>query len=251
MQPSNTNHLLHVLTRAGVLIHVSIHYWRGCKKLKPEDLGLDPGDISDRLISLGHKRLLPKDALAELALVEGRAHAMLDANTFQFLNGIGHFLPNAKLSEITDKLKELENQFWSAKERFLEKYSTLRKQAEQEWKSMAEKLNVDSDHLLATIESSFPSARDMDRYFGFDVQLFQINLPEKLSMEVIAEADQQELILARQKAAQEAAAKIRKDTESFVADCVATMRQQTAQLCHEMLQSINSCETGVLQTVKC
>ena len=35
--------------------------------------------------------------------------------------------------------------------------------------------------------------------------------------------------------------------ESFVADCVASLREQTAQLCEDMLSSINGCETGVHQ----
>src|ERR1043165_3202564 len=92
--------LLGVLTREGVLIKVSVRFWRGTKKLRPEDIGLDPGDLSDRLISLGHKRLLPKEALGGFALVESRAHALVEANTFPFLNGLAHFLPNARLAEI-------------------------------------------------------------------------------------------------------------------------------------------------------
>src|SRR5687768_5210840 len=79
------NNLLSVLTREGVLIKVSVRYWRGCKKLKAEDIGLKQADVSDRLISLGHKRLLPKDTLAQLSLIEGRAHALVEANTFPFL----------------------------------------------------------------------------------------------------------------------------------------------------------------------
>jgi hypothetical protein len=35
--------------------------------------------------------------------------------------------------------------------------------------------------------------------------------------------------------------------ETFVADCVASLREQTAQLCQEMLNSINNSETGVHQ----
>jgi hypothetical protein len=34
----HNNDLLSVLTREGVLIKVSVRYWRGTKKLKPEDL---------------------------------------------------------------------------------------------------------------------------------------------------------------------------------------------------------------------
>ena len=64
--------LLDVLTRAGVLINFSIRYWRVSKKFHAEGLGLKNDLISDRLISLGPKRLLPKEALGELALVEGQ-----------------------------------------------------------------------------------------------------------------------------------------------------------------------------------
>src|SRR5882672_3964220 len=109
--------LLDVLTREGVLISVSVRYWRGCKKLRPEDIGLEAGALSDRLISLGHKRLLPKEATAGLALVESRAHALVEANTFPFLNGLARFLPNTRLSDVTAKLSELQAQFWTAKQR--------------------------------------------------------------------------------------------------------------------------------------
>src|SRR5436190_24047359 len=105
MNPSNPT-LLNVLTREGVLLNVSVRYWRGCKKLRPEDLGLDSQNVSDRLIGLGHKRLLPKAATADLALLESRPHALVEGDTFPFLNGLGHFLPNPRLTEVTGKLPE-------------------------------------------------------------------------------------------------------------------------------------------------
>src|SRR5512141_2075926 len=124
--------LLQILTREGVLITASVRYWRAHKKLRAEDIGLEPDAVSDRLISLGHKRLLPKEATAALALVESRAHALIEGNTFPFLNGLAHFLPNSKLEEVTDKLKELEVEFWAAKGKFLEQYGTLREAALKE-----------------------------------------------------------------------------------------------------------------------
>ncbi len=244
---NNSNPLLDVLTRQGVLINVSVGFWRGTKKLLAEDLGLDQQKLSDRLISLGHKRLLPKDALKDLALVEGRAHAIIENNTFPFLNGLAHFLPNAKLAEVTGKLKELETEFMQARDRFLDHYAALRDEAAKEWRQMARKLTDDPDHLVATIESSFPLPRTMHRFFRFDTQLFQITLPERLGLELITVADQQEVMAARDKAAQEAAAKIHGDTEAFVQDCVSSLREQTAHLCQEMLSSIGSSETGIHQ----
>ena len=146
------NDLLKILTREGVLLSVSVRYWRGCKKLRPEDLGLNPRNLSDRLISLGHKRLLPKEATAALALVESRAHALVESNTFPFLNGLAHFLPNTKLAEVTDKLKELQTEFWAAKATFLEQYGSLREAALKEWRTMAQKLSDNADRVLATYD---------------------------------------------------------------------------------------------------
>ncbi len=244
---NETNPLLSVLTREGVLINVSIRFWRGCKKLRAEDIGLDATKLSDRLISLGHKRLLPKDALKELVLVEGRAHAQIDGNTFPFLNGLGHFLPNPKLAEVTERLKELEGEFTAARDRFLGQYATLRTEAAREWRQMAEKLTNDPDRLVAAIEDSFPLPGSMRRFFRFDVNLFQISLPERLDFELVTVAQQQNVIAARAKAVHEAAAKIRRDTETFVQECVSSLRQQTAQLCEDMLQSIGTSDTGVHQ----
>ena len=243
----NNHDLLQVLTREGVLISVSVRYWRGCKKLNAEDLGLDSRKVSDRLISLGHKRLLPKEATAQLALTEGRAHALLEGNTFPFLNGLAHFVPNVKLADVTTKLKELEKEFWQAKEAFIQKYGALRESAAKEWETMARKLVADPERLVAGIEAAFPHVGKMDRFFGFDIQLFQIAVPDRLGLDMLALGDQEQLIQARQQAAQEAAQKIRADTEAFVADCVSTLREQTAQLCQEMLESINTCEAGVHQ----
>jgi hypothetical protein len=244
---SNNTELLQILSREGVLIDVSIRFWRGSKKLKAEEIGLQPDAVSDRFISLGHKRLLPKDALSNLALIEGRAHSLIESSTFPFLNGLAHFLPNPKLEEVTGNLKSLESEFWQAKENFMAKYSTIRETACQEWRQMAEKLAVHPETVVASIEQSFPLAHQMTRYFAFDTSLFQITLPEKLSMGLITTAEQQQIMASRQQAVQEAASKIHRDTEVFVSECIVSLREQTAQLCEEMLHSINSNEKGVHQ----
>jgi hypothetical protein len=43
---ANQNNLFNVLAGAGVLIDVSVRYWRGTKKIKPEDLGLDQDQVT-------------------------------------------------------------------------------------------------------------------------------------------------------------------------------------------------------------
>jgi hypothetical protein len=241
------NPLLQSLTREGVLISVSVRYWRANKKLRAEDIGLEPDRVSERLISLGHKRLLPKEATAALALVESRAHALVEANTFPFLNGLAHFVPNAKLGEVTAKLKALEAEFWLAKNQFVSQYGKLRDDALEEWRTMAGNLSDDPARVVAAIEAAFPPAATLERKFGFDTQLFQIAVPERLGLDLLVIGDQENLVNARQQAAREAATKIREQTQSFIAECVTSLREQTAQLCGDMLKSIRTGETGVHQ----
>lgn len=242
------NDLLKVLTREGVLLHVSVRFWRGCKKLKAQDLGLNPDDVSERLVNLGQKRLLPKETLAPLTLIEGRVHSLVEDNTFPFLNGLAHFLPNTKLQEVTDKLDGLRREFEQAQSLFLKDYGQHRESAQREWEAMAHKLSPDPTWLLSAIVESFPVVSKLERSFVFDVQLFQITLPQTLSRELVTVAEQHAVIEARQQAARQASTKMRSDLEQFIGDCVASLREQTAVLCEEMLVSISSGKTdGVHQ----
>ncbi len=246
--PSNPNqHLLDVLTREGVLLSVSVRYWRAAKKLQAQDLGLDPDDVTDRLISLGHKRLMPKDALAAFALIESRAHALVDASTFPFLGGIARFLPNRKLGEVTRRLGELEQEFHAEQAKFADKYGRLREEALEEWREQARRLVSDPARVVASVSAAFPAPDRLDRHFSFSTALFQIQLPETLDAEIVMSGDRQELMRAREEAALDAKRKISEGVETFLGDCVASLRQQTAGLCDEMLESFRQGKTGVHQ----
>ena len=240
--------ILSVLTREGVLLSVSVRYWRAAKKLQAADLGLDPDTVTDRLISLGHKRLMPGDALKPFSLIESRAHALVDGSTFPFLGGIARFLPNARLGSVTSRLEDLEQEFATELRRFKDRYSSLRVDAARAWWSAARLLVSDPDRLVATIEASFPQAEQLDRYFSFHTHLFQVAIPEGSSeLELIAAADRQAVSDARNQAAQSAARKINEGVQTFVSDCVATLRQETAALCDDMLRAMSEGKTGVHQ----
>jgi len=87
----------------------------------------------------------------------------------------------------------------------------------------------------------------MQRAFGFEVHLFQLRAPESLNLELVSQEEQEQVIAARQAAAAKAAAQIHRGAESFVADCIASLRQETAKLCEEMLESMRTGKTGVHQ----
>jgi hypothetical protein len=239
--------LLEALTREGVLLGVTVRYWRATKKLNAEDLGLDPEKVTQRLISLGHKKLLPKEALESLALIESRAHALVEAGTFPFLKGLARYLPNAKLPEVLARLRALETEFQTATRRFLEHYAETRDQALAEWTKAAEQLVPEPARLVAAIAAAFPEPARMQRSFEFSLQLYQVKAPEGLDLELVQAGQQEEILRARQQAATEAALQIHRQAETFVGDCVASLRQQTAQLCEEMLESMRTGKSGVHQ----
>ncbi len=244
---ASEQNMLDLLTREGVLMSVSVRYWRAAKKLQAQDLGLDPDDVADRLISLGHKRLMPKDALSAFALIESRAHALVDASTFPFLNGLARFLPNRKLAEVTGRLAGLEGEFREARAAFASRYAGLREEALLEWREQARRLARDPERVVASVGAAFPSPERLDRHFSFATSLFQIRLPEALDAELVTAGDRRELVRAREQAAQEARRRIAEGVESFVGDCVTNLREQTATLCEEMLEAFRTGKTGVHQ----
>jgi hypothetical protein len=100
---------------------------------------------------------------------------------------------------------------------------------------------------MATIRGAFPEAEHLAERFRFDVQYFQVRAPERVSAQLVRFADQQALVQARNSAAREANVRIREGVESFVRDAVATLREQTATLCTEMLSSMQEGKSGVHQ----
>jgi hypothetical protein len=233
------NQLLKALCREGVLISVSVRYWRAQKKLTASDLGIDPAKVDNSLISLGHKRLLPKECLHELSLIESRVHALVEANTFPFLNGIARYLPNSKLLEVQQKLTQLEAEFDRKKHEFTKEYGALRMSALEQWHLQADELTDNPDRLLAVIGAAFPDPSQLPRYFGFSTKMFAVAVPQASTQELVEFGQQQEIIKARQAAALQARAQIERSCREFIAESVVTLREQTAKLCEDMLSTIN------------
>jgi hypothetical protein len=242
--------LLDAVCRRGVLVATSVRYWRGCKKLSAEDLGLDPAHVSERLIQLGHKRLIPRDALQAFALIESRVQATVESASFPFLGGIGRFVPNPRLAELTDKLDQLHNEFRDATLDFVAGYGPLRESALAEWREAARHLNGNAERLIATIEQSFPPAGEIAKRFAFETRLFQIAAPDSIRLEVaegMAQMEQMETQDDRRRIAEEATRRIQADLDSFIRESVASLREETARLAGEVLATIDGSENGVHQ----
>ena len=243
----NHQQLLDAVCRRGVLIATSVRYWRGCKKLSPEDLGLDPAHVSDRLIQLGHKRLIPKEALQAFALIESRVQATVEGSSFPFLGGIGRFVPNPRLGELNDRIEKLRDEFREATLVFVAGYGPLRESALAEWREAAHHLNGSAERLIATIEQSFPPAGEIAKRFAFETRLFQIAAPDSIRLEVAEGVAQMEAAEDRRRIADDATRRMQADLDVFIRESVASMREETARLASEVLATIDSSENGVHQ----
>ena len=236
----NETTFLDALTQRGVLVSVSVRYWRAQKKLNPEDLGIARDRVNERLISLGHKRLVPPESMKRLALLEGRAHALVEESTFPFLGGVAHYLPNEKLEDVTARLRTLQSEFEAETQAFAAGYGPLRDAALCEWRETALKLGVDPRRLVTAVAEAFPPAERLARSFAFEIRLFSIAVPDVPQARLIDLGTQREIVAARREAAEQARREIEASCSRFVGDCVAELRRQTAELCSEMLASIDA-----------
>ena len=242
------NQLLDAISREGVLANVSVRYWRAAKKLEAADLGLKDRQIADRLVVLGHKRLLPREALARFALIESRAHAAVERGSFPFLGGLARYVPNRNLAKLNETLDGLKDEFDAEIDSFMDRYEDLRESALDEWRQAARGLDVPVGEFVDRIAATFPSGMRLRQKFSFDTHFYQVAAPESVRLQATSAADQAAVLNARALVARQAAEKLARDTESFVSDCVATLREQTAQICDEMLASMKSGKTeGVHQ----
>jgi hypothetical protein len=239
--------LLEAVCRRGVLCATSVRYWRGCKRLNAEDLGLDPANVSDRLIQLGHKRLVPREALSAFALIESRAHALVEGSSFPFLGGIARFVPNPRLASLNEGLDRLKEEFRQAVLDFVAGYGPLRERALAEWRDAAQQLNGNAESLLITIEQAFPPHGDIAKRFGFESKFFQVAAPESLRLEVSESIEQMEIADQRRRVAEDAQRRLQSDLDGFIRDSVVTLREETARLAANVLATIEGSEGGVHQ----
>ena len=96
--------------------------WRETSTLVHEEAALAKAEMSEKVSQM-------TTGLAELAIGGLIVFAGFIVTLIALSNGLAHFLPNTKLQEVTDKLKELETEFWQAKAKFLEQYGSLRESA--------------------------------------------------------------------------------------------------------------------------
>ena len=173
--------------------------------------------------------------------------ATVESSSFPFLGGIGRFVPNPRLADLTDKLDKLRDEFRDATLDFVAGYGPLRENAMAEWREAARHMNGSAERLIATIEQSFPPAGDIAKRFAFETRLFQIAAPDSIRLEVAEGMAELEVADDRRRIAEDASRRLQTDLDGFIRESVASLRDETARLATEVLATIDGSENGVHQ----
>ncbi len=244
---STTNsRILDTVLKRGVLLSTTVSFWRAHKHLKPEDIGLKPEQVNDRLYSLGHKKLVPAEELAPFSLVESRVTALVKAHSFPFMHGVGRYVPNAALSKVIDGLAIAKKDFWQAFKEFHSRYKDIRRAAQLEWMKAAQELSTEPHLLIEAIDKAYPQPDQLEEYFNISWGFFQIAFPEEIDEGVLI-SESAEVLAARQEAARTAKKQMLDGVGGFVNGCVNQMREDLISLVSEMQESIRTGKNGVHQ----
>lgn len=104
------NEIAELLSSEGQLFDLDIGRWAAQKKLRPQDVLLD--NINPDALHMGHKKLLPKEALASLANIEGQARRELERRSLPFYLSGARYVYKNTIPELLIKMNELRQSYF-------------------------------------------------------------------------------------------------------------------------------------------
>lgn len=191
-----------------VAIQLSIRFWLGQAKLRPQDLGLEPEQIPE-IYRLGNKRLYPIEIRQRFEQLANRARNFLHENSYPFVVEYVRAIPKRNLLKIVTKLEELKKEFMDEAQNFLHEYENIR----NDWQ------NRYSD-IWKYLAPHYPPLDYLKRRFDFYWNVFEI---KGASFE---EANAPEIIEAYQRVREELQAKY----EEMVEEAVIYLRKKVLEV---------------------
>jgi hypothetical protein len=241
----------------GLLMQVNVSFWSGARILKPEDLGLDQASIVDAF-HLGRKLLIPQKVIHAFRHIEGQARALVAKNSFPFPIGNARFVPRRCFNEVNAQLEAYKAEYMRLAEDLITRYDEYRNQMLPIYQGAAEnafetanppmqefgvedldqlKVKRENDKaayveaFLNRIKSYYPQASSLRAKFGLDWSIYEIAVPR---ME-LTEAGE---IIATEKANESIHRQMNEKIGTFVDDVVRTLRQETTEICGNIVKFI-------------
>jgi len=203
-----------ILFEKGCLVNLFIGRPTGIKKLNANDMLLE--GIDDKAILLGHKKLLPKDAMNPFIQIEQQARAALAKKSLSFPVGKANFTLFKTLPSLKKSLDYHKGKWEEALNILIDSYTDLRtvqiQRLNDQAKTIAyhklqqytEKPNYDKkkreletwiENQIQQNQDLFPSVSTLRQKFTFQYQLFKVSLVE--GFEQMTDIEQEEFIKAK------------------------------------------------------
>jgi hypothetical protein len=181
----DTSNVLDRVMATGLCCDIHFAYWSGAKKLRPEDLGLEEGDIPEDAFSLGRRYLVPPEEIRQFTKVESFARRIVRDAGFPFPVGSAWFIPSTLLEEVDSKLTAQRVRYQEYLESFLERYGEIRESflKEQEpvlsrlWEKVVSGMSRDQfiEYGLDVLADHYPTAGALRERFSFSWSFFNVS----------------------------------------------------------------------------
>lgn len=119
----------------GVLVQLHVSWWRGFKVMTPADLGMEPTEAAqvflNKAVTLGGKRLLPKEVTGRLKTLEVMGRDSLKRHSFRTL--FGDFVPCTAYSAWKEKYARYRDEFYELVNEVVDKYDEVVAAVRESW----------------------------------------------------------------------------------------------------------------------
>lgn len=260
------------LMSQGVIVKLSISWWRAKAPLKAEELGLKFNDkdtlsFMQKYVKFGTESLLPPEVISEILYVDQKARDNLREHSFDTI--WGKFVPYTAFAEWQDNDKQIRQDFFQAAQGLCDKYEEIiaivkneyRKMAKDVWFRLYNNNNPSEsfvEDFVSKIINKIPSKNNIFKSFEYEVTYFVIPLPslieenigkaEDIKMENENKKFNNELEKETKRRISEEYIKRKQEyIDGFLESTVTSMRSYVSDLCDNVLQSISRGNNGVEQ----
>jgi len=245
-----------VLSNKGLVVSLSIRWFKGQRKLTAEDLDLEKQSEAaefQKLFSLGQKSIIPKEVFNEFHRMETRARSLLDKYSFE--TPFGQFVTYEAFPIFEKKIEEIEKEFREAVHETIAKFPKYRGQVLADYAKLSNDLFTNGNkrnntaRLLNAVRNSMPSRNSLHEYYSFEWEPFHIATPSELVQEqkkatVLAEGKAVKYQVNK-KLAEKYEKKSAHAIDSFISGSIKKMRGVVNELVVAALKSIDK-NDGVL-----
>ena len=150
-----------------VAVQLSRKMWQGNNKLEGEEIGLDLSKLTPEvkeIVTLGHKKMYPKEWRDTFIGVYMKAYHYLQANSLPFISDHIRAVPKAKLAEVMAKLDGFQKEYMEAKEAFIANYDFIKAKWEAKYKGP----------MWASMAGFYPEKHKLAQKFDLYWNIFEV-----------------------------------------------------------------------------